>query len=118
MATQQTDPSLFADIKNQVIAETAEKRETSGSPVVKKKGKRETERNNHPQLLPPRPNKLDRASIAKGHKVPLPMSSVAFGNTSDILSGGKHSHSMTFEAALNARKKHLAALYQNALTNI
>ena len=94
--------------------EKPEKREASGSPAVKKKGKKDKAQLAVNQQV--KTNKLDRASIAKGHKVPLPMNSVAFGNTTDFFS--KHGHHVPFEAALNQRKKHLAALYANCTDNM
>ena len=81
LATQMTDPSIFADIKNQVIVEAGEKRETSGSPPVKAKKERH-KRKDRQATHPPRPNKLDRNTIAKGIKVPLTMNSVSFGGGS------------------------------------
>ena len=77
---------MFADIKNQIIVE-----ENSPAKVESKKIARKN---------PPRPNKLDRNSIAKGMKVP-------FG-TPDLFSGVAKRENRTFEAALGLRKKHLA----------
>lgn len=88
--TQPTDPSMFADIKNQIIVEENSPVNTSTKVESKKIARKN----------PPRPNKLDRNSIAKGMKVP-------FG-TPDLFSGVAKRENRTFEAALGLRKKHLA----------
>lgn len=65
--------------------EAGEKREHSGSPKAQKHPllpKKEKRKDRHP----PRPNKLDRNSIAKGMKVPLAMNSVPYGKA-DLFSG-------------------------------
>ena len=94
-----TDPSIFADIKNQVIVEAGEKRETSGSPPVKAKKERH-KRKDRQATHSPRPNKLDRNTIAKGIKVPLNMNSVSFGGSADM----KLSESLGINRSINQMK--------------
>ena len=96
--------------------EARERKEASGSPSHKKST--QSKKQSKKERLTHRQNKLDRNSLAKGLKVPLQMSSVPFGQGIDLFSGlPNQNQNMTFESTSSLRKKHLAALYQNASEN-